>query len=32
MTGPVDMGAGRIAVLTDPQGAASALFEGEADD
>jgi predicted enzyme related to lactoylglutathione lyase len=32
MAGPIDLGAGRIAVLTDPQGAAFALFEGETDD
>ena len=32
MTGPVDMRAGRIPVLTDPQGAAFAVFEGETDD
>ncbi len=32
LAGPIDVGAGRIAVLTDPQGAAFALFEGETDD
>jgi predicted enzyme related to lactoylglutathione lyase len=32
LTGPMNMGAGRIAVVTDPQGAAFALFEGETDD
>ncbi len=32
MAGPMDVGAGRIAVLTDPQGAAFALFEGETDE
>jgi predicted enzyme related to lactoylglutathione lyase len=32
VTGPMDVGAGRIAVLTDPQGAAFAVFEGETDD
>jgi predicted enzyme related to lactoylglutathione lyase len=32
MAGPMDLGAGRIAVLTDPQGAAFAVFEGETDD
>lgn len=30
--GPLDLGAGRIAVVSDPQGAAFALFEGETDD
>jgi len=29
---PMDIGAGRIAVVSDPQGAAFALFEGETDD
>jgi uncharacterized protein len=29
--GPIEPGAGRIAVLTDPQGAAFAVFEGETD-
>ena len=29
---PQDLGAGRIAVVSDPQGAAFALFEGEIDD
>jgi predicted enzyme related to lactoylglutathione lyase len=32
LSGPIDLGAGRIAVLADPQGAAFALFEGETDD
>jgi len=32
MAGPMDLEAGRIAVLTDPQGAAFAVFEGETDD
>jgi predicted enzyme related to lactoylglutathione lyase len=32
MAGPLDLGAGRIAVVGDPQGAAFALFEGETDD
>jgi predicted enzyme related to lactoylglutathione lyase len=32
LAGPIDLGAGRIAVLADPQGAAFALFEGETDD
>jgi predicted enzyme related to lactoylglutathione lyase len=32
LTGPLDLGAGRIAVVGDPQGAAFALFEGETDD
>jgi predicted enzyme related to lactoylglutathione lyase len=31
LAGPMDLGAGRIAVLTDPQGAAFAAFEGETD-
>ena len=30
--GPLDIGAGSIAVVRDPQGAAFALFEGETDD
>ena len=30
--GPLDLGAGRIAVVGDPQGAAFALFEGDTDD
>jgi predicted enzyme related to lactoylglutathione lyase len=30
--GPLDFGAGRIVAVTDPQGAAFALFEGETDD
>lgn len=30
--GPMDVGAGRIAVLSDPQGAVFAVFEGETDD
>lgn len=30
--GPMHVGAGRIAVLADPQGAAFAVFEGETDD
>ncbi len=32
LAGPMNLGAGRIAVVTDPQGAAFALFEGETDD
>jgi len=32
MVGPLDIGAGRIAVLRDPQGAAFAIYEGETDD
>ncbi|MDQ4099779.1 MAG: VOC family protein [Chloroflexota bacterium] len=32
LAGPIEMGAGRIAVVRDPQGAAFALFEGEVDD
>ena len=32
LAGPLDLGAGRIAVVSDPQGAAFALFEGETDD
>ena len=32
LAGPLDIGAGRIAVVRDPQGAAFALFEGETDD
>jgi uncharacterized protein len=32
LAGPIDVGAGRIAVLMDPQGAAFAVFEGETDD
>ena len=32
LVGPLDLGAGRIAVVSDPQGAAFALFEGETDD
>jgi uncharacterized protein len=32
LAGPLEMGAGRIAVVSDPQGAAFALFEGETDD
>jgi uncharacterized protein len=32
LAAPIDLGAGRISVLTDPQGAAFALFEGETDD
>ncbi len=32
MAGPMEPGAGRIAILTDPQGAAFAVFEGETDD
>jgi hypothetical protein len=28
----MELGAGRIAVLADPQGAAFAFFEGETDD
>jgi predicted enzyme related to lactoylglutathione lyase len=29
---PIDLQAGRIAVVSDPQGAAFAFFEGETDD
>ena len=29
---PIDLPAGRIAVVSDPQGAAFAIFEGETDD
>jgi predicted enzyme related to lactoylglutathione lyase len=32
LAGPLNIGAGRIAVVRDPQGAAFALFEGETDD
>ncbi len=32
LAGPLDLGAGRIAVVSDPQGAVFALFEGETDD
>jgi predicted enzyme related to lactoylglutathione lyase len=32
LAGPFDIGAGRIAVVRDPQGATFALFEGETDD
>ena len=32
LAGPFDVGAGRIAVVRDPQGAVFALFEGETDD
>ena len=32
LAGPMNLGAGRNAVVTDPQGAAFALFEGETDD
>ncbi len=32
LAGPLDLGAGRIAVVSDPQGAAFAVFEGETDD
>jgi uncharacterized protein len=32
LAGPMNVGAGRIAVASDPQGAAFALFEGETDD
>ena len=32
LAGPMDLGAGRIAVLADPQGATFAIFEGETDD
>ena len=32
MAGPLDVPAGRIAAVSDPQGAAFALFEGETDD
>ena len=31
LAGPLDLGAGRIAVVSDPQGAVFALFEGETD-
>jgi hypothetical protein len=30
--GPLDIGAGRISVLRDPQGATFAIYEGETDD
>ena len=32
LAGPLDIGAGSIAVVRDPQGAAFALFESETDD
>ena len=32
LAGPLDVPAGRIAVVLDPQGAALALFEGETGD
>ena len=32
LAGPLEMGAGRIAAVSDPQGAEFALFEGETDD
>jgi predicted enzyme related to lactoylglutathione lyase len=32
LAGPMNVGAGRIAVVSDPQGAAFALFEGKTDD
>ena len=32
LAGPIDLLAGRIAVVSDPQGAAFAIFEGETDD
>jgi predicted enzyme related to lactoylglutathione lyase len=32
LAGPLDVGQGRIAVASDPQGAVFALFEGETDD
>ena len=32
LVGPLDIGAGRISVLQDPQGAVFAIFEGETDD
>ncbi len=32
LAGPMDPGAGRIAVISDPQGAVFAIFEGETDD
>jgi predicted enzyme related to lactoylglutathione lyase len=32
IAGPVNLGAGRIAVVSDPQGTAFAVFEGETDD
>ncbi len=32
LTGPLDIGAGKIAVMRDPQGAAFAIFEGETDE
>ena len=32
LAGPMDLGAGRIAVVSDPQGAPFAIFEGETDD
>jgi predicted enzyme related to lactoylglutathione lyase len=31
LTGPLDIGAGSIAVVRDPQGATFAVFEGETD-
>ncbi|MBA3423622.1 MAG: hypothetical protein H0U04_03580 [Rubrobacter sp.] len=32
LAGPMEPGTGRIAVLSDPQGAVFAVFEGETDD
>ena len=32
LAGPLDIGAGRISVLSDPQGAVFAIYEGETDD
>jgi predicted enzyme related to lactoylglutathione lyase len=32
LAGPLEIGAGRISVVRDPQGATLALFEGETDD
>lgn len=32
LAGPMDIGAGKISVLRDPQGAAFAIYEGETDD
>ncbi|MBA3617003.1 MAG: VOC family protein, partial [Rubrobacteraceae bacterium] len=32
LAGPLDLPAGRIAILADPQGAAFAIFEGETDE
>ncbi len=32
LAGPLDIGAGRISFLRDPQGAAFAIYEGQTDD